>query len=239
MGRRHGMWLVTISHFACWLNIESMMWDERFVAVEQAVPTGQHIALEPARHWCSESISTTRPTGPGARLAMNSAFHCLSVVSNTPCSRFEAVSSGIQDGKLSGLRRITSVSHWPSTRVRESTHRGTGRRRRSRGSPGVADPADRVCSLQHPSAPERGDSSIGLAVLEQLRRHAGMLTSRPAPADVPVCRGRRRAKPGARSPSVVSLLLMTFRLGTRSSASSGRLHVRRRARIGIGFRRSR
>ncbi len=56
----------------------------------------------PARARCS---STSGPK--------NSAFHCLSVTSNTACSRLDAVSSGPKMRKLSGLSRITSVSQLP------------------------------------------------------------------------------------------------------------------------------
>jgi len=64
MGRRHGMWRVTFNHLACWLNIESMMWDEGFVAIEETVPAGQQVAFEPALATCARStLSMTRPSG--------------------------------------------------------------------------------------------------------------------------------------------------------------------------------
>src|SRR5450756_2493966 len=90
--------------------------DEGLVAVEEAVPAGQEVALQPPWHWCSERTSITRPSGawcsPVGRI---SASNWRSVTSNTEPSRFDDVSSGPKIRKVSRFRSTTSRRHVPST----------------------------------------------------------------------------------------------------------------------------
>ena len=113
--------------------------DERLVAVEEAVPAGEQVALEPAlaQVLARAPPSRGRRARGGRRSAASRASHARSVTSKTAPSRFDAVSSGPKRRKSSrvarGSRRAGSA---PSTRVASLERRPglSARRRRSRGS---------------------------------------------------------------------------------------------------------
>ena len=89
--------------------------DERLVAVEQPVPAGQQVALQPplAEVLGERPPSRARRARGDRRSGSRRDSHARSVASNTAPRRLEAVSSGPTTRKRSGLRRITSRSTCP------------------------------------------------------------------------------------------------------------------------------
>ena len=81
--------------------------DERLVAVEEAVPAGQQVALEPAlAEVLGEHLDHAAVRAPGPRRSARvSASQARSVTSKTSPSRFDAVSSGPKRRKFVGVAR--------------------------------------------------------------------------------------------------------------------------------------
>ena len=158
--------------------------DERLVAVEQAVPAGQQVALQPAL----AQVLRQHLHHPAVRREVIIARQDLtlerrSVTSKTSPSRFDAVSSGPNSRNVSGLAAITSRSQPPSTRV-ASRHAVPGLGHRDRVVPEVRQgqvaqqqPAVGVRVRAHPPVvPRRAAAPAPAAAcpgIEQLRRPVG------------------------------------------------------------------
>ena len=162
--------------------------DERLVAVEEAVPARQQVALEPALAQVlgqdlHHSAVGARPSSVGFGLRSQ----VRPVASKTAPSRFEAVSSGPKSRKLSGLLRdhVAQERAEHPRRLARRSCRARAPRPRSRGSrAGRARGAGRPRSR----AGSRSSGDRPSAEGRRARRSA--------------CRSRRRAPPARSSASI-------------------------------------
>ena len=183
--------------------------DERLVAVEQAVPAGEQVALEPAL----AQVLATAPPSPGRRArggrrpASISAIHARSVTSKHGA---EPVRRGLvrarRGGSRSALRRMTSRrqrAEHPGRLARRS-RRAPARRPRSRGSRAARGRAAAApplaCGLAPirrvaRRAPARASSARERAVARRTAPRAGSSASTPRAARR--CSGLSR-EPGER-----------------------------------------
>ena len=96
--------------------------NECLIAIEQTVPAREQVPFEPPSHWCSLSISMTRPSGARNSSLSRRGVPLPWVASNTAFNRLESVSSGPKIRKLrcSRLSLMTSRRNDPSSWVSEA-----------------------------------------------------------------------------------------------------------------------
>ena len=223
--------------------------DERLVAVEEAVPARQQVALEPA---LAEVLGQDlHHAAVGREVLVGRAASRRSRPGPSPRTRRRAGSTRSRPGpksrKLSGFAAITSRRNAPSTRV-ASLVRRAGLRHVDRV---VAEVGQDEVAQQQAAVRVRVRAHPALALRRQRRRApgracrarrrappAGSCAATPrARAGAPGCRARRRAAPGAsarcprpagrRPPSAPSSPSACAARSSASAAASTRLAARR------------
>ena len=104
IGRRHGMLARDLQPLGVLVEHRVDDVDERLVAVEEPVPAGQQVALEPALAQVLAEDLHHAAVGREVLVAGRISASRRSVTSNTAPRRLDAVSSGPKSRKFSGLR---------------------------------------------------------------------------------------------------------------------------------------
>mmetsp|Transcript_8912 Transcript_8912/g.28010 ORF Transcript_8912/g.28010 Transcript_8912/m.28010 type:complete len:205 (-) Transcript_8912:130-744(-) len=100
-GARHRTSLVALSHLACWLIMESTVWQKAsYVAKRPCRPVSVYPSSQPSQQ-CSDSTSITRPSALAASSPGRESHVAMRpVTSKTAASLFDVISSGQTTRKL-------------------------------------------------------------------------------------------------------------------------------------------